>query len=118
MAAPNFTSVTAIYGKTAVMGITTTPTAILSNGGSSGKALKVTSLYVSNVGAAEKHVTVDHYRSSTATRIAYQVVVPVNATLVAIDREGPLYLEEGDDLRLAAETDSFLEAVASYEEIA
>lgn len=117
MSAPNIANLTTITGKTATQAVTTSATAIVSNAASSGKVLKVNTLYVSNVGGALKYVTVDHYRSSTARRIAYQIEVPAKGTLVVIERDSPLYLEEGDDLRLTAETDSYLEAVSSYEDL-
>jgi hypothetical protein len=41
MAAPNIVGVTTITGKTAVLAIPTSPTAIVTNSGGSGKVLKV-----------------------------------------------------------------------------
>jgi hypothetical protein len=115
MAAPNIAGLTVITGKTDVLAVTASATAIVTNAAASGKVYKVNSLYVSNIGAGAKWVTVDFYRSSTATRIAYQVSVPVGTTLLPILKDSPLYLEEGDSLRLTAETVSFLEALVSYE---
>lgn len=116
MAAPNILNATTITGKTAVLAVTTSATAIVTNSAASGKVLKVNSLYVANVdGTNNADVTVDVFRSSTAYRIASTIVVPADATLDVLSN--PLYLEEGDSLRLTANANSDLEAVCSYEDI-
>jgi hypothetical protein len=116
MAAPNIVNVATITGKTAVQAVTTSATAIVTNSGSSGKVFKVNALYVSNVdGTNNADINVDIYRSSTAYHIAKTVNVPADATLDIISK--PIYLEEGDSLRLTANANSDLEAVCSYEEI-
>lgn len=116
MAAPNIVNVVTITGKTAVQAITTSATAIVTNSAASGKVFKVNALYISNVdGTNNADVTVDLFRSSTAYRIVYTVVVPADAVLDVISKS--FYLEEGDSLRLTASANSDLEAVCSYEEI-
>ena len=116
MTAPNIVNVATITGKTAVQAVGTSATAIVTNSASSGKVLKVNALYVSNVdGTNNAEITVDLYRSSTAYHIAKTVVVPADATLDIISKA--FYLEEGDALRLTANSASDLEAVCSYEEI-
>lgn len=116
MANPNIVNVTAIYGKTAVLAVTTTATAIVTNSAASNKVFKVNALYVSNIdGTNNAEITVDVFRSSTAYRIASTIVVPADATLDVISN--PIYLEEGDSLRLTANANSDLEAVCSYEDI-
>jgi len=116
MAAPNIISATTITGKTAVQAVGTSATAIVTNSASSGKVLKVNALYVSNVdGTNNADVNVDIYRSSTAYHVAKTISVPADATLDLISK--PIYLEEGDALRLTASVASDLEAVCSYEDI-
>ena len=116
MSAPNIVNVSAIYGKTAVQIITTTATAIVTNSAASGKVLKLNALYIGNVdGSANADIDVDIYRSSTAYRISKSVTVPAKATLDILSK--PIYLEEGDSLRLTASSNSKLEGVCSYEEI-
>ena len=116
MAAPNVVNVATITGKTAVQAVGTSATAIVSNSASSGKVFKVNALYVSNVdGTNNADITVDLFRSSTAYRIALTVVVPADASLDVLSK--PIYLEEGDSLRLTANASGDLEAVCSYEEI-
>ena len=117
MAAPNIVNVTTITGKTSVLAVTTSATAIVTNSGSSGQVYKINALYVSNVdGTNNADLNVDLYRSSTAYHIAKTVNVPADATLDVISKS--IYLEEGDSLRLTANADSDLEAVCSYEIIA
>lgn len=116
MSAPNIVNVTTITGKTAVLAVTTTATAIVTNSAASGKVLKINALLVANVdGTNNADITVDLYRSSTAYHLAYTVVVPSDATLDVLNKS--IYLEEGDALRLTAGADGDLEAVCSYEEI-
>lgn len=116
MAAPNIVNVTTITGKTAVQAVGTGATAIVSNSAASGKVFKVNALYVSNVdGTNDADINVDIYRSSVAYHIGKTIVVPADATLDVISK--PIYLEEGDSLRLTASVSSDLEAVCSYEEI-
>lgn len=116
MAAPNIVNVSTITGKTAVMAVTTSATAIVTNSAASGKVFKVNALYVSNVdGTNAADVNVDLYRSSTAYHIAKTISVPADATLDIISKS--IYLEEGDSLRITASANSDLEAVCSYEEI-
>lgn len=117
MAAPNIVNVTTITGKTAVLAVTTSATAIVTNSAASGQVLKVNALYVSNVdGTSSADINVDIFRSSTAYHIAKTVNVPADATLDVISKS--IYLEEGDTLRLTASANSDLEAVCSYEIIA
>jgi hypothetical protein len=116
MAAPNIVGVTTITGKTAVMAVTTSATAIVTNSAASGKVFKVNALYVSNVdGTNVADINVDIFRSSTAYHIGKTISVPADATLDVINKS--FYLEEGDALRLTASANSDLEAVCSYEEI-
>jgi hypothetical protein len=107
-----------IYGKTDVLAVGTAATAITSNPGSSGKVLKINMLSVANVnGTSNVDVNVDLYRGSTAYHIAKTVSVPADSSLVVIGKENPMYLMEGDSLRLTAGSSGNAEAVCSYEEI-
>ncbi len=116
MAAPNLLTLTTVTAKTAVQQITTSATAIVTNGSSSGKVIKITALYISNVnGTSAADVTIDVYRSTVAYRVANTISVPADSTLDMINKV--IYLEEGDTLRLTASTNSYLEAVCSYEEL-
>lgn len=123
MAAPNIVNVTSILGKTAVVDLTTTSaTAIISNAASSGKVFKVNSLYVSNVdGSAAAEITISLYSEDdiggTATQIASTITVPADATVVIIDKNSSIYLEEDKSIGATASAANDLKVVCSYEEI-
>jgi hypothetical protein len=116
MVAPNIPSMTACFGRLAVLAVTNSPTAILSNSANSNKVLRVVGLWISNVdGTNAADITVDVFRGSTAFRLASTIAVPADATIDLLSK--PLYLEEGDALRLTASANGDLEAVCSYEDI-
>ena len=123
MAAPNLVSPTTITGKTVTVNLSSTSaTSILSNAASSGKVLKINSLYVANVdGASSAEITINFYSAAalggTATQIASTVVVPADATLVVIDKDAYIYMEENTSLGATAGTASDLKVVCSYEDI-
>ena len=116
MANPNIVNVTSIYGTTYVQAVGTTATAIVSNAGGSGAVIKLDALYVGNIDTAAAYkITVDLYRSVTAYNILYQISIPPGAGLDVLSKS--IYLQEGDSLRLTADTVSKLQAVASGEVI-
>ena len=116
MSAPNIVSVGTITGNTAVLAITTSATAIVTNSAASGKVLKVNSLYIANIdGTNSATVNVDLYRGSTAYHLAKTITVAADSTLDLLSNS--IYLEEDDSLRLTASANSDLEAVCSYEDI-
>jgi hypothetical protein len=123
MAAPNMVNVTTITGKTAVASLTTTnATLVVENPASSGKVLKINSLYVSNVdGSVGAGITVSLYSEDniggTATEICSTVSVPADATLIVIDKDSFIYLEEDKSIGATASAASDLKIVCSYEEI-
>ena len=114
MANPNIVNVTSIYGTTYVQAVAITPTAIAT--AASNTVVKLDALYVGNIDTAASYkLTVDLYRSSTAYNILYQVSIPAGAGLDVLSKS--IYLQEGDSLRLTADTVSKLQAVASGEVI-
>lgn len=124
MAAPNIVGPTTITAKTAVLSSVTgaTGTVLLSNAASSGKAFQVTTLYVSNVdGANNADVTVRLHDQAagagTGRAVASTVVVPADATLIVIDKNAPLWLEEDQSIVVTPSASDDLEFVCSYLEI-
>lgn len=122
MANPNIVNVTTILGKTATLDITTTPQALVSNPASSGKIYKVNSIYVANVdGGNNEEVTVNFYSEDdiggTPTSIANTIVVPADATLLVVDKNSSIYVEEDKSIGVFAGGNGDLVAVCSYEEI-
>lgn len=117
MAIPNLNAPTKVEGKNAALAITTTPAAIISNAAASGKTLRINILFVANIdGASAADVTIDVYDGTTPYRMVSTVSVPADAVLSVIE-DRPLYIMEGQSLRLTASASGDLEAVCSYEEI-
>lgn len=117
MANPNIASTSSVLGRTELQAVGTSATAIASNGSSSGKVFKVNTLVIANIAALDVDVTVDVFRSGTARRLANAITIPPNSSLAVLAKENPVYLLEGDDLRLTASAASRAEAVCSFEEI-
>lgn len=123
MAAPNIVNVTTITGKTDQINLTTTSaTAVVSNAAASGKVFKINSLVVSNVdGTSAADITIAVYSEDdiggTATELVSTVSVPADASLVVIDKNTSLYLEEDMSIGATAGTANDLKVVVSYEEI-
>ena len=123
MAAPNIVNVSTITGKTDQVSLTTTSaTAVVSNAAASGKVFKVNSLVVANVdGANAADITVSVYSEDdiggTATELVSTVSVPADSSLVVIDKNTSLYLEEDMSIGATASAANDLKVVVSYEEI-
>lgn len=119
MAAPNLASTSlTVVGKTVSYAVTASLAAALSNGASSGKVFKVTSVYCANVdGTNGATITLTHYNGTTDGRIAYTVPVQPDETQVLVSKEAPIYLEEGHSLRAQASAANDLELVITYEDI-
>jgi hypothetical protein len=118
MAAPNLKSPTTILGRTARYAVTTSLAAALSNGASSGKVLKINSIFCANVdGVNAADISVSIYDGTTDRYIARTISVPADATQVLSTKETYFYLEEGDSIRALASAASDLELVIGYEEI-
>lgn len=123
MAAPNIVNVTTIIGKTTVVDLSTTSaTLVVENPAASGKVFKINSLYVANVdGDSAASITVSLYSEDniggTATEICSTVAVPADATLLVIEKDSSIYLEEDKSIGAIASASNDLKIVCSYEEI-
>ena len=123
MTAPNIVNVTTITGKSAVVDLTTTnATLVVENPAASNKVFKIESLIISNVdGTNAADITISLYSEDniggTATEIVSTVSVPADASLVVIDRNTSIYLEEDKSIGATAGSASDLKVVVSYEEI-
>ena len=119
MAAPNLVNVTSILGKTVGGNLNTTlTTALLANGASSNKLLKVNSVIVANDdGSNSADVTISWHEGSNDYYIAKTVAVPADSTLVVVGKDSPIYLEENHTIRGGASHNSRLDYIISYEEL-
>jgi hypothetical protein len=114
MSAPNVINTTSILGKTDVLDVTTTETAITTC--ASDKLYKINSVIVSNIdGTNPADITVVLERSSVTYAIASTITVPADATLVVVTKDMGIYLEESDSIKLTASANSDLQALCSYE---
>lgn len=122
MAAPNLNSPTTITGKTTYLALSSTSeTDLLTNAASSGKALRVTSLFLCNVdGTNNVDATVKIYNAASAGT-GYEIVstlsVPADATVTPLGRDISLWLEEDRRLTVTASAANDLTVVCSYEEV-
>mgnify|MGYP005995312503 CR=1 FL=1 len=123
MAAPNIVNVSTITGKTAYVALSSTSaTSLVSNAASSGKVFKINMIQVANVdGTSNCDVTVDYHTAASAGGTAYSLVstvsVPADASLVVVDKNTAIYLEEDRSISVTAGTANDLEVIVSYEEI-
>ena len=123
MTAPNIVNVSAITGKTDLIALSTTAqTTLVSNPAASGKVIKINMIQVANVdGVNACDVTVDLHSAAAGGGTAYSLVstvsVPADASLVAVDKNTALYLEEDRSITVTAGTANDLEVIVSYEEI-
>ena len=123
MAAPNIVGVSTITGKTSTTSLTTTSsTSIVSNAASSGKVFKINMIQVANVdGSNACDITISHNSAAagagTNSEIVSTISVPADASLVALDKNTAIYLEEDKSITATAGTANDLKVIVSYEEI-
>ena len=123
MAAPNVVNVATITAKSALVALSSTSqTTLVSNAASSGKVFKINMIQVANVdGSNAADVTVDMHSAAAGGGTAYSLVstisVPADASLVALDKNTAIYLEENRSITATAGTAGDLEVIVSYEEI-
>jgi len=123
MAAPNIVDVSTIIGKSATIALSTTSqTTLVSNAASSGKVFKINMIQVANVdGTNAADVTIDVHSAAAGGGTAYSLVstasVPADASLIAVDKNTALYLEEDKSITATASAANDLEVIVSYEEI-
>jgi len=121
MSAPNLVSPTTITAKTiGVNPADTNNTSAIANASSSGKAIKVNSIFVANTHGSATNVFFDVYvykGNATAFYVANNILVPGGATQVVSSKESYFYLEENDTLYVQSSVASSLNFVISYEEI-
>lgn len=119
MANPNIVQTSTIKGRTDVTWVISTSTILTGNAAASGKVYKVNTLLLSNTDPSG-NVDVDLVleRGASTYAIAIGVNVTANSTVVARDKNTPIYLLEGDSILVkCATSDTSAEALCSYEEI-
>lgn len=119
MANPNIVNVATITAKMAGAQLTTSYADTLANAASSGKVFKINSITAANTSSS---LTLSvHVRYVDASDNTYHLVsdtdIPPNSTLVVLDKNNVLYLEEDTQLSSKASAGSSVDLLVSYEEI-
>jgi hypothetical protein len=83
------------------------------------RAVKVSTLYAANVQGSNAGDITIRVSDGTATHaVCSTVSVPADASVIVVDRNSPVYLEEGDRIEAIASAAGTIEIVGSFEEIA
>jgi hypothetical protein len=122
MANPNIVNVSSIYGNTSyLIPGTTSATTWTALTPASGTVNKIDNIVAANVTGTAASVTVSINSATagggTAYRLVYQVPVPVNASIVVVDKSTAFYLGEAQSIVVTVGTASAIELTASYEAI-
>jgi len=122
MANPNIVNVTSIYGSTNyLIPSTTSATTWTALTPAAGTVNKVNNIVASNVTASNATVTVAINSAAagagTNYRLIYQVPVPVNASIVIVDKSTAFYLGEAQSIVVTVGTASAIELTSSFEAI-
>ena len=116
MANPNLVNVTSITGESVQHALTTTLTdEILA--AASDTLVKINSIIVANIdGSSSADVSLFLKKSGgSAIAFASTVAVPADSTLVVIDKNSAVYLEEGDTLEGGASANGDLTCIVNFE---
>lgn len=122
MANPNIVAVTSIYGNTSYLVPTgTSATAWTALTPAVGTVNKIDNIVAANVTSTAATITVSINSATggggTAYRIAYQVSVPPNASLIIVDKTTSFYVGEGQSIVVTSGTTNAIEMTAAYEAI-
>ena len=123
MAAPNIVNVSTITGKTATVALSTTSqTTLVSNAASSNAVYKINMIQVANVdGTSAADITIDVHSAASGGGTAYSLIstasVAADSSMIVLDKNTSLYLEEDRSITATAGTANDLEVIVSYEEI-
>lgn len=120
MANPNIVNLSSIYVSTVYL-IPTGTSATTWTGltPSAGSITKVDSISATNVTGTAATITLSVNSATggggTAYRVAYQISVPGNTTLMLVDKSNPIYVGESQSVVATSGTSNSIELVASIE---
>ena len=122
MANPNIVNVSSIYGSTSyLIPSTTSATTWTALTPAAGTVNKIDNIVASNVTGSNATVTVAINSAAagagTNYRLIYQVPVPVNASIVIVDKSTAFYLGEAQSIVVTVGTASAIELTSSFEAI-
>ena len=117
MAAPNILNASNCVGKTTAYTATATLTAVVTNAASSNTLYKINTIVATNSTISAAAVSIELYRNVTSYPIASNITIPAGTMLSIIGKDTPIYLEEGDTLRINSGTSGSITTITSYEVI-
>jgi hypothetical protein len=122
MANPNIVNVTSIYGNTSyLIPSSTSATTWTALTPATSTINKIDNIVATNVTSSVATVTVAINSAAagagTNYRLVYQIPVPVNASIVVVDKSTAFYLGEAQSIVVTVGTASAIELTASYEAI-
>ena len=127
MANTNITAVTAIYGKTTYLTpLVTTPVVLLANPAGSANTCKINQIVASNIHTTTANASLYIYTNGAQSQnsaptsgvshaVANSISVPVNASLILVDKTTAIYLEEGTSIVVSTGTANGITYTLSYE---
>lgn len=127
MTEPNIARTATILGKTNVLSLTRDYQTLVRNGPENQSAFKVNSLFVTNRGptnALDIDIRIGRdapnaphaiYPIGNFYQLVHSLAIPTDATVVAICRDNPIWLQVGDTLQIRAGADYRADAICSYE---
>ena len=123
MANPNIVNVTSIYGSTTyLIPSNTSATTWTALTPASNVVNKVNNIVASNVTGSAVPVTVSINSatggSGTAYRLAYQISVPANSSLIIVDKTTSFYVGDGQSVVVTVGTGSAIELTSAFEALA
>jgi ABC-type nitrate/sulfonate/bicarbonate transport system substrate-binding protein len=121
MAAPNLLNLGTITGKTAKTVLTTSDVEILENAASSNTVLKINTITLANIDGASTptaNVAITDEDGNSPIYIVKTITVPPDSTIIVIDKNTPIYLEEDMSIYAKASIGSDVDIIISYEILA
>ena len=127
MTEPNIAQTATILGKTNVLSLTRDWQTLVRNGPENQSTFKVNSLFVTNrsptnaldidirIGRDAPNAPHAIYPIGNFYQLVHSLAIPTDATVVAICRDNPIWLQVGDTLQIRAGADYRADAVCSYE---
>jgi len=116
MANPNLANVSSGYGRMAFQNVANSFANIVVNAAASNTIVKINTLFLSNYDASNvSNITVNIANAGITYSVITNVSVPVQSSLIAIDKDSMVYLEEGQYMSLKAHANNHVQAVLSYE---
>lgn len=112
MTAPNLANTNRLFMRTNIQIPTASVTDVLENPSSSNFVIKAETVNVCNTTADAAAVSVFLTRSTVTYAIAKTVTVPAYSSMVVLDKDYLVYLQEGDKIQVSG--DVGLQVICSY----